>query len=235
MSKIRSRVFLPFLHLFISNSCYACERPLLEQEKYVCFSCLGQIPETDFLELPKQNELYYRLGGKVPIEDAFSLFYFDKKGKLQSLIEQLKYKSSPQVGRFLGAYCGNKIKDSEFIKDVDALIPVPLHNRKRIIRGYNQAEEIAKGLGEILEIPVLRKHLFRTRFTLSQTRKKGSDRWENVANAFVSKGNLPKSILLIDDVVTTGATLEACIRSLHQAPQAPKEVKVLSIALARKN
>lgn len=235
MSKIKTRIFMPFLHLFISNTCYACEQALLEQEQYVCFSCLGQIPETNFLKLPQKNELYYRLGGRVEIADAFSLFYFDKKGKLQSLIEQLKYKSSPQVGRFLGAYCGNKIKGSDFIKDVDALIPVPLHNRKRIIRGYNQAEEIAKGLGQVLDIPVLRKHLFRSRFTLSQTRKKGSDRWENVANAFESKGNLPKSIILIDDVVTTGATLEACIRSLSEAPIAPVEVRVLSIALARKN
>jgi len=96
---------MPFVHLFISNSCYACEQALLEQEYYVCFACLGQIPETDFLPVPKQNELFFRLGGRVDIAGAYSLFYFDKKGRLQSLIEQLKYKSSPQIGRFLGKYC----------------------------------------------------------------------------------------------------------------------------------
>lgn len=207
----------------------------MEQERYVCFSCLGQIPETDFLAIPQQNELFFRLGGRVELAGAYSLFYFDKKGRLQSLIEQLKYKSSPQLGRFLGKYCGYKIKDSSFIKGIDALIPVPLHNRKRIIRGYNQSEEIAKGLQDVLGIPVLRKHLFRNRFTLSQTRKRGSDRWENVSNAFVGKGKIPRSILLIDDVVTTGATLEACIRALQEAPNAPDEIRILSIAMARKN
>jgi len=207
----------------------------LEQERYVCFSCLGQIPETDFLAAPNKNELFFRLGGRVDIAGAYSLFYFDKKGILQSLIEQLKYKNSPQIGRYLGEYCGNKIKNTEFVKGIDAIIPVPLHVRKRMIRGYNQAEQICKGLQESLGIPMVKKRLYRKEFTLSQTRKKGSDRWNNVAKAFVSKGTLPASLLLVDDVVTTGATLEACIKALQDNPQAPIEIKILSLATARKN
>ncbi|MDW3647835.1 MAG: ComF family protein [Bacteroidia bacterium] len=223
-----------FFRLIYSHRCYACERELISQEKHVCFSCLSQIPETNFHLHPQDNEFYYRLGGRVKLEGAMALFYFDKKGKLQSLIEALKYKSSPQLGRFLGAYYAHRLKEESWIEEIKAIVPIPLHPRKKVQRGYNQAEELAIGLGEILEKAVEKNFLKRVRYTRSQTRMGGNRRWENVKDAFRAGKDLNGPILLIDDVLTTGATFEAAMQALL-LQETDLKIYTLSIGIARKH
>lgn len=224
-----------FLQLFTAHTCLSCENELTRQEECVCLSCLSQIPQTGFHLSPKDSELYYRFAGKIPIAGAASLFYFDKAGRLQTILKELKYKELPQVGVFLGKLYGEILKGSEFVADIDALIPVPLHRAKLIKRGYNQAERIAFGMSEVLRIPVMENGINRSRKTLTQTRKSGEARWENVAGAFEVKVTLPKSVLLIDDVITTGATIEAVIRAFSDAASQPDSIRIASIGMARKH
>ena len=223
-----------FLRLIYSHRCYACERELIAQEKYICFSCLSQIPETNFHLRPKENEFYYRLGGRVKLEGAMALFYFDKKGKLQSLVEALKYKSAPQLGRFLGRYYAHRLKQEDWMEEIQAIVPIPLHFRKKIERGYNQAEEVAKGLGEVLAKPLRKDFLKRVRYTTTQTRMGGRNRWENVRGAFQAGKELKGPILLVDDVLTTGATFEAAMQAIL-LEEGDLRIYSLSIGITRKH
>jgi ComF family protein len=227
-------MFQNLLELFVSNTCYSCDRQLIQQEQWVCFHCLSQIEQTHFHQVPQQNELYYRLAGRIPLEGAAALFFFDKKGRLQQLIQALKYQNSPQLGEGLGKLLGAQIKGSDFAQDLQAIIPVPLHYRKHISRGYNQAAYIARGISQVLDLPVKEGVLKRHRFTQSQTRKQAEARWDNVKSAFRCAQGLEQHLLLVDDVITTGATLVACGQTLLAAPRPPRSLRIASIAMARK-
>lgn len=226
-------MFQDLLNLIFADGCYACGSELNKSEECICMSCLMQIEETHHAKKPKDNELYYRFAGKVPITGASSLFYFDKFGRLQKLLHALKYKDSPQVGVYLGKFLGEVLAENQFLQGIEAIVPVPLHKRKEIQRGYNQSEKIAQGLSEISKIPVNTQLIQRKQFTETQTRKNVLSRWLNVSEAFAVEGEIPKGILLIDDVITTGATLEACIRALCGGEKNPTEIKVASVAMAR--
>lgn len=219
--------------LFISQNCYACEQALTSQERLVCFSCLAQLQATDFHTTPCENELYYRLAGRVPIHGATSLFYFDKKGTLQTLIQQLKYKGATPLGTYLGELLAESLLDSPFLNGMDAIIPIPLHWKKKLKRGFNQSEFIGKGFSKISSIPMDTRLIKRSQHTLTQTRLSPVTRWKNVSEAFVVDKACPTSILLLDDIITTGATVEASIRALMASPLPPEEIKVVSIGMAR--
>jgi ComF family protein len=221
--------------LFVANDCLACGQMLTTQERHVCLQCLSQMEETYFHDKPADNELYFRLAGKVPLSGAASLFYFDKGGRLQRVIKQLKYQSIPQVGNYLGEYYANRIKASGMLAGAEAIVPVPLHPRKQRKRGYNQAERIARGLGRGLNLPVRTDVLKRVRYTESQARKDGQDRWKNVEEAFRVVKPLPKGIILVDDIITLGATMGACLKALHQAEQTAEHIYALSLGLTRKD
>ena len=223
-----------FVSLFVSQSCYGCGNELISQERYICLKCLSQIPDTTFYQNFNQNELYFRFAGKVPVSGAASLFYFDKRGRLQSILKKLKYERAPHIGYFLGEYYGELLSETAFVSGLNAIIPVPLHKSKMISRGYNQSEMIARGLSKSLSIPINTRLLKRSRKTAVQARERGVERWRNVANAFKLTGNLPDNILLVDDVITTGSTMEACIRACLQANDAI-QIKVASIAMTRKD
>ncbi len=226
-------MFHHFLNLFIDNSCYGCGQALIGQEKAVCLSCLSQLQETHFHLSPSENEVFYRLGGRVPIHGATSLYFFDKKGTTQRLIQALKYKDAPQLGVFLGKCLGETIADSPFMTGNETIVPVPLHPRRQLERGYNQAAEIAKGLAETTGLPLESKLLRRRFWTKTQTRKKGDERWQNVKSAFEPNPSQPRELLLVDDVITTGATLVACIKALMKTEHPPHRIAVASIAMAR--
>lgn len=219
--------------LLVAETCYACERNLTSQEQYVCFGCLGQLQETGFQYRERDNELFFRLAGRVPLAGAASMFYFDKGGKLQTLLKALKYQDAPYLATYLGRYLAERMADSPLREGIEALVPVPLHRSKLRQRGYNQAERLARGIAERWDLPVRTDVLRRPRRTATQARQGGSARWQNVAGAFAAQDDLPSGILLIDDVITTGSTLEACIKALvaHADPLPP--VKVLSLGLAR--
>ena len=219
--------------LFISQNCYACERALTSQERWVCFSCLSHLQPTNYHISPQENELFYRLAGRVPVQGASSLYYFDKKGTLQTLIQQLKYKGATPIGTFLGEMLANSLLDSDFLSGVEVVIPIPLHRSKKMKRGYNQTEYIGKGFSALSAIPMDTKLLRRRHRTQTQTKLSPSTRWENVSEAFQVSKSCPKSVLLLDDVITTGATIEASIRALLKGPLPPQEIKVVSIGMAR--
>lgn len=215
--------------------CHACDTLLTQQEHHLCFNCLGQIPFTGFEHQPLENELFYRLAGKVPLAGAAGMFYFDKAGKLQRLVSQIKYHNAVPLARYLGELWGAKLAETTWLPEGAVLVPVPLHWRKQLRRGYNQAEMIAQGLGRELAIPLERNLLRRARFTPSQTRLSGTQRWQNVVDAFQVRQTPPRRIIMVDDVITTGATLEACIRALYAVEQPPEAVYLLSIGVARKH
>jgi ComF family protein len=206
---------------------------LIQQEKLICFDCLSQMEKTGFHLCPSQNELFYRLAGRVPILGATSLYYFDKKGRLQQLIKALKYKDAPHLATRLGHLLGFELRDSAFSQNLEAIIPVPLHRNKKISRGYNQADYFARGLAASLNLPLDTQSLIRKKATLTQTRKNAEARWETVGEAFYCKSPVARHVLLVDDVITTGSTLVACIHALMTSPEPPESIQIASIGMAR--
>ncbi|MFM2375567.1 MAG: hypothetical protein RLZZ165_664 [Bacteroidota bacterium] len=220
------------LQLLFSRNCPGCDRPLVRGEREVCSECLLELEETKFHERPKDNELYYRLAGKVPCDGAAALFYFYKRGRLKRITTAFKYGNRPQVARFLGEYFGDRLQSAPFLRELDWIVPVPLHRSRLAQRGYNQSEMIARGLSRSTGVPVNTRALGRVIKTSTQTRKSQSERWENVKEAFEVRHPIQGTIALVDDVVTTGATLEACIRQLYAQPVPPTGVYVLILGMA---
>jgi len=213
-----------FSELFFPRVCRGCGEHLSEHEAEVCGSCLRSLPRTGF-ESVDDNLVSQMFWGRVKIEKAASLYYYRKGELLQKLLHKLKYRGIYQIGEVFGIQIGTFLLRAGFTTGIDMIIPVPLHKIKHRERGYNQSEHIAEGISEIVNIPVVAGNLVRTVHSASQTRKSRFERWENVSSIFAVRnpGMLKgKHILLIDDVVTTGATLEACARTLMKV----KDVKV---------
>ncbi|MEM7037063.1 MAG: ComF family protein, partial [Bacteroidota bacterium] len=161
------------------------------------------------------------------------LYMYTKKGRLQGIVKALKYKSQPMVGVDMGQVYGEKLKAAEMMRGVEALIPVPLHRSRLAQRGYNQSEKIAEGLTAELEIPIVTDCLVRSKKTATQTKKGREARYENMKESFEVQGTPPRSVALVDDVVTTGATLEACIQALMAHPEPPEKVFILALGMAK--
>ncbi|MFM7016373.1 MAG: ComF family protein [Bacteroidota bacterium] len=171
--------------------------------------------------------------GKVIVESAFGFFYFEKKGKVQRLLHRLKYKKHPEIGEKLGALYAAELMASKKIDSIDCIIAIPLHRKKMKIRGYNQALCFANGIADIIQKPVLKKSLYRVKNTATQTKKSRFERYKNVSMVFkIRHPNdfINKHILLVDDVMTTGSTLAACIRLFNKIEGC--KVSVATIAYA---
>ncbi|RUT73156.1 ComF family protein [Ancylomarina longa] len=221
-----------FINLFYPDLCAACGNYLFKNEKIICTKCLYHLPKTDF-HLQKHNPVSILFWGRVPIEYAAALYTFSKGSKYQKLIHKLKYHGATEIGIELGKLLGYNLHKSEFFRDIDMIIPVPLHPRKQKIRGYNQAEVIADGIAESMKVPVLTNNLIRKVHTQSQTKKNKLERWENVDNIFSLQN--PEQLcnmhlLLVDDVVTTGSTLEACAHALQVAEGVKVSIATLAYA-----
>ncbi len=221
-----------FLHLIYPRTCAACGNSLYRYEALLCSYCLIHLPKT-FYHKDDTNPLFHLFWGKIPIEMIASFYFYNKGNKVQHLVHQLKYKNRPEIGIYLGKTYGQYLKKVERFKEVDVIIPVPLHHSKLKKRGYNQAEKFAAGLSESMEIPYDVESFIRTAATETQTRKTKQERWENVKNKFdVTQPNeiIGKHILLVDDVITTGSTLEACAQILLR--QEDVKISFASIAAA---
>jgi ComF family protein len=214
--KILSTFTADFLSLFYPRLCYACQKALVGNEECICSFCHFHLPQTH-LHKERENSVTRILWGRVEVETATSLFYFQKGGKVQKLIHQFKYKGKRDIGLFLGKLLGHQLRESPLWEPVDVIVPVPMHPKKQYKRGFNQSEIFARGIGETLKRPLLTNKLVKVDKTDTQTRKTRFRRWENVEGVF--HVNDPdafrsKNILLVDDVITTGSTLEACASKL---------------------
>lgn len=218
-----------FTTLFFPKLCLACRKQAIE-ENIICLNCELELPETNF-HLQSENLVAERFWGRIPIEHAAALYFFSKNTITQELIYQLKYANKPQVGTMLGEYYGTQLQNSQF-NEIDCIIPIPLHPTREYKRGYNQSAKIAQGLSTTLNKPWFDYAVIRTVNTTTQTKKSKAKRFENVKDAFqVSKPNLLKGkhILLVDDVITTGATIEACTLKILEIENVKISIAALGV------
>lgn len=208
-----------FSHLFFPRLCFGCEEYVIDNNEFFCLNCLSELPFTGF-ESIRENTVEKLFWGRVKISYAFSTVYYQEKSPVQHAVHALKYKNQQQLGLFLGELMA--LKSAQLLSDIqpDFLIPMPLHPKKQRMRGYNQATILSRGYSNISKIPVLDNALKRATHTSTQTHKSRIDRWENVSGIFeIHEDGLlkDKHVLLIDDVITTGASTEACVSTLLEA------------------
>lgn len=218
--------------LLFPELCNGCGTHLYYSEKEICTKCLYDLPFTDDY-LFKENRVAKQLWGRLPFNAAMAMLYFKKGTKVQNLIHGLKYKNKTALGVKLGNLLGEKLKLSEFYTGIDLIIPVPLHPKKERTRGYNQSKYIADGIAEVLNVTVSDAYLSRKIATSSQTKKSRYNRYENMQEVFhISHPEELKllHILLVDDVITTGATLEACGNTLLKANSIKLSIAALAFA-----
>ena len=209
-------MFKNLLNLFFPKACAGCNSFLLENEIVICTTCRYEIPLTNHHNT-KNNEVFSRFYGRIQVEFASSLFYFHKKGIVQELIHKLKYKGHQEIGETIGFWYAEDLKNIPEIKDVDFIIPVPLHKKRFKKRGYNQVSTFGKALSTSLKIEFNESILERMIYSDTQVRKNIVDRSDVTSSVFKTNTDEKwhnKHFLLIDDVITTGATLESCAREL---------------------
>jgi ComF family protein len=205
-----------FFNLIFPKLCAACNHTLLHHENTICTQCQINLPKTNYHHL-KDNSVCKIFWGRIEVEMATAFYQFSKKSKVQHLLHQLKYKGNKEVGRVAGEWFGYELVKSDFFQNIDVIIPIPLHPKKKKIRGYNQSEWIAKGLADAMDVALDTHSVYRKVHTQTQTKKARYDRWENVNSIFGihhPEKLKNKSVLIVDDVITTGATIEACATDL---------------------
>ena len=207
------------IDLIFPRTCVVCGELLSPQEKDICINCLSTLPKIEKIHLDEIEKSFW---GKVEIERATSFMYYHKNSPYNNLIHRLKYKNRPDTGDRLAFLAAKEIAESGFFDDIDALVPLPLSKRKMRQRGYNQCDYIAKGLSRATGIPVIKNAVKRLKSNETQTHKSRDERWQNVEGIFaLSDATLieGKHILLIDDILTTGATLASCAKSIQEGCQ----------------
>ena len=219
------------INLFFPKACAGCNSFLLTNENVICTTCRHEIPLTNHHKT-KNNEAVGKFYGRIPVVFASSLFYFHKKGIVQELVHKLKYKGHQEVGTVIGSWYAEELKNVEEIQTVDYIIPVPLHKKRLKTRGYNQVTSFGLELSKNLNIPFNETILERTIYSETQVRKNISDRSDVSESVFKVNSNQKlenKHFLLIDDVITTGATLESCGRELLKIPGAKLSIVCMAM------
>jgi ComF family protein len=206
-------------HLFFPHICAGCGSDILGKEQLLCVSCNRRLPLTNYHKYA-DNPVEKTFWGRIPVTNAMSYLYFNKNSIVQQLMHQFKYKGNQDIGIYFGRKMGVAIQESDRLQPPDFLVPLPLHHLRQRKRGYNQAEVLCRGMSESLGIPVLEKAVTRESRTETQTHKNRESRWQNMDGRFTLKDPealINKHIVLVDDVITTGATLEACGHELRKA------------------
>lgn len=216
-------------NLLFPKVCPGCQRPLLKSENELCIHCQTGLPVRLHLT---SGELIQRFYGRVLLTEAHTFLSFSRNGLAQRILHEIKYGGNRELAIEMGRLFGEKCSELELYKSIDVIVPVPLHDSKLRLRGFNQSELIAKGLGEKLGVPVETKAVTRLVKTSTQTKKSRTERWKNVERIFeTSQSALSgKHVLVVDDVITTGATLESCVQSILDA--GAKKVSAGCLAMA---
>ena len=224
-------MFHDFLNLLYPKLCNACESSLKSNERILCTSCLHAIPVADH-HLEKDNPVEKIFYGRVPVENATALLLFEKKGMVQKLIHNLKYRGHEEIGSFLGGWLGSELQQIPEWQEITMVIPVPLHKKKLKIRGYNQVAGFGEELAKALKVPYRDDILLKVNATQTQTLKKRLARWGSIDETLVldNTSTLENAhVLLVDDLVTTGATLEACAQKLLKIPQLKISIATMAV------
>ena len=226
-------ILTDFVGLLYPRLCAGCSEVLLSHENAICSYCSYELPYTlynSYRENPVEKLFWF----KTHLTFASSVFFFSKGSRIQHIIHAFKYHNQPEVAEKMGTYIGQSVQDSPFYPLVDFIIPIPLHPKKQKIRGYNQSEKLALGMNTILKTQISTTHVVRVESSSTQTNKALYDRWDNVKDIFTvhhPQDFIHKHVLLVDDVITSGATIEAVVK--HLQPIEGIQISVVSLAIAR--
>jgi competence protein ComFC len=224
------------LHLVYPKNCIICQKELSKFEDEICSFCEIELKYTHYETYHDATSLDKLFWGRCQLKSTYSMLYFEKGGQTQKILHEIKYKGNQKLGEKMGSKMGLKLlTNTEKHSSIDALIPVPLHPRKTYVRGYNQSEIIANGVSEVMKIPINTNFLTRVQHAESQTKKSKFLRWDNIEEAFYVniRGNEHlKHIAIIDDVITTGSTIESCIKKIHELSP-DLEISVFSLAVTK--
>lgn len=216
-----TKIIHNLLDFLFPRLCPVCGNRLSEHEQHICLLCLTQIPRTGNYK-QKDNNLEQLFAGRIPFERIASFAHFVKGGTIQPIIHELKYNNNPQIGIYIGELCGKELNESDFIKGIDYIVPIPLHPKRQEERGYNQAAMLAFGISKQTGVCFEKEVVTRTKNNPSQAKSKSREaRWKNVEDIFALTDKEKfegRHILLIDDVLTTGSTLESCAKTILQCP-----------------
>jgi ComF family protein len=228
----KESIVAPVINLFYPHQCLGCGNDIISDNNFLCVKCIHELPSTNYA-LNAGNPVERLFWGRIPVVAATSEFYFSKMNVVQNMIHEFKYRGNKQLGHYLGAFIGKSLEGSNRFDNIDFMIPVPLHPAKEFKRGFNQSAILCKGIHEFLDIPIMTGNVVRKVFTESQTRKNRIERWINVSESFAI--NQPellkgKSILIVDDVITTGGTIEACATQIAKISDV--KINIASLAIA---
>jgi ComF family protein len=219
-----------FISLLFPRLCYGCGTHLMRNENLICTGCYVVIPRTGYHTVA-DNPVAQLFWGRCLLEKAAAFSFYNKGSRIRNLIHNLKYKGIREIGYELGKIYGLSLKSSGFTDDIDLIVPVPLHPEKFHVRGFNQSEIISSGISDVTGVPLNTGVLARVNVSATQTRRSRYERWINVEGIFsvVNKEQVrEKHVLLVDDVITTGSTIESCANELIKI----EGVRVSAVALA---
>jgi ComF family protein len=229
-----SRYASSLLKVFYPHVCAGCGNDRLGRQDVICLHCRYDLPFTNF-ETIANNTIEHMFYGRIAVEAASSLLYFSKNSLAQQLVHKFKYDANIALGKYLGTQMGKALLNSQRFENVDCIIPLPLSAKKEAQRGFNQATILSAAIAEVIKKPYYNNTVVRERFTQTQTKKHRTERWKNVEDSFVvkNKGLLAnKHVLLIDDVITTGATMEACAEKILAVTNT--KISIATVAYASK-
>lgn len=225
-------IFNDFVHTIFPENCQSCNTVMVAGEIVICTNCRLTLPKTTYFQI-KENPLKIRFYGRIAFDFAASFLVYSKQSRVQNILKAIKYNHAPEVANYFGHWMAEELVLNNHKASFDVIIPVPLHVSRHKYRGYNQAEELAKPIAEKLNLKLDTKSVIRIKSTLSQTKLTGEKRFDNVKEIFFidnGKEIQGKSILLIDDVITTGATIESLANEILKFK--PKNLNMLSLAFA---
>jgi competence protein ComFC len=223
-----------FIHLIFPEKCLHCSCELIENENHICDFCFRDIPYTFFENFQETNDMDKLFWGRIPVDSSYALMYFKEGTVSQTILHALKYQNNHKIGIFFGEQIGNRMNNNAIFSTIDALVPVPIHPKKKFSRGYNQAEILCEGMANQLKIPVLTHFTAKNKHTESQTRKTLAERWMNSNDVFQSEKNFTafKHIAIVDDVLTTGSTLEHLTKAILEKNTGIK-ISLITLALTK--